>query len=82
MIEPFVEAFPSVDLAHRDLSRGEQRPEQHRRGLRRRQDGLRLDPSLELFVQALDRVRRANRLPLAFREAREGEELVAGFLQT
>ena len=52
--EPFVEAFPSVDLSHRDLARGEQRPEQHRRRLRRRQDGLRLDPSLELFVQALD----------------------------
>ncbi len=36
---------------------------------------------VELLVQAFDRIRRADRFPLAFREAREGEELVAGFRQ-
>jgi hypothetical protein len=47
----------AVDFAHRDLTRGEQRPEQHRRGLRAGQHGLRLDAPLELFVQTFDRVR-------------------------
>src|SRR5882724_10611813 len=48
------ECLPSIDLAHVDLSRGKQRPEQHGCGVCRRQHGLRLDPSLELFVQPLD----------------------------
>jgi hypothetical protein len=44
----------------------------------RRQHGLGLDPPLELFVQSLDCIRCPDRFPLAFREAREGEQLVAG----
>ena len=40
-----------------------------------------LDPPFELFVQSLNRIRCADRFPLAFREAREGEEFVARFLQ-
>jgi hypothetical protein len=32
-------------------------------------------------MQSLDRIRRADRFPLAFREVREGEELVAGLFQ-
>jgi hypothetical protein len=46
--------LPAVDLAHGDLSGGGQRPEQHGGGLRRRQDGLGLDATLELFVQPFD----------------------------
>ena len=75
-------ALPSVDFSHRDLAGSQERPEQHCCRLRRREDGLRLDPSLELLMQAFDRVRGPYRFPLAFREAREGEELVAGLLQT
>src|ERR1019366_7221896 len=46
-----------------------------------RQHGLGLDPPLELFVQSLDCIRCPDRFPLAFREAREGEQLVAGLFQ-
>jgi hypothetical protein len=69
------EALPAVHLAHRDLAGNQQSPKQHGRGFRGRQHGLRLDPSLELLLQSLDRIRRADRFPLAFREAREGEGL-------
>src|SRR5258705_846673 len=50
------EGLPTINLAHVDLSRGQQRPEQHRSGVGRRQNGLRFDPSLEFFVQTFDRV--------------------------
>ncbi len=50
------EGLPAVDLTHGDLPRRQQRPEQHRRGFRGRQHGLRLDATLELLVEALDRV--------------------------
>jgi hypothetical protein len=46
----------------------------------RRQNGLRLDPPLELFAQAFDGIRASNRFPLALREAREGEKPVARFI--
>ena len=52
------EGLPTIDLAHVDLAGGEQRPEQHRSCVRGRQHGLRLDSSLELLVQPLDRPRR------------------------
>jgi hypothetical protein len=39
-------------------------------------NGLRLDPSLELFMQSLDRIRRADRFSLACRKAPENEELL------
>ena len=52
------EGWPAVDLSHGDLARGEQRPEQHGRGRRRGQDGLGLDPPLELLMQPLDRIGR------------------------
>jgi hypothetical protein len=32
-------------------------------------------------MQSLDRIRRADRFPLAFREPRKGDELVAGLFQ-
>ena len=54
--ELFGERLPPVDLAHADLAGSEQRPEQHGGGVGGRQHGLRLDPSLELLVQPLDRI--------------------------
>jgi len=39
------------------------------------------DPSLELLMQALDRVRCSRASPLARRQAGQGEEALAGFLQ-
>jgi hypothetical protein len=51
------EAPPTVDLAHLDLARRQQRPERHRGGLHGRQHGLRLDPSLELLMQAFNCIR-------------------------
>ena len=64
-----------------DLSGGEQRPEQHGRGLGLGQDGLGLDAAAELLMQPLDGVGRAGRFPLAGRQTREGEEPVAGFFE-
>jgi hypothetical protein len=75
------ERLPAIDLAHVDLSGSEQRPEQHGRGVGRRQHGLGLDPPLELLVQPLDGVGRPRASPLARRQAGEGEQPVAGFLQ-
>src|SRR6202008_2900087 len=42
---------------------------------------LGFDPSLELLMQTLDRVRCSRASPLARRQAGEGEEALAGFLQ-
>jgi hypothetical protein len=79
--------LPAIHLAHCYLSLCQESPEQHGGGFRAGQNRLRLDPALELLWQFLmvslsnhDRVRRADRLPLALWEAREGEELVARFL--
>ena len=59
------ERWPAIDLSHRDLARGEQRPEQHGGGVCRGQDGLGLDPALELLVQPFDGVGGPGTLPLA-----------------
>src|ERR1700752_4816347 len=50
------EGLPAIDLSHDDLSRRQQRPEQHGRGVGRWQDGLGFDASFELLVQAFDGV--------------------------
>ena len=76
------ERLPAIDLAHVDLTGGEQRPEQHGRRVCRWQHGLRFDPALELLMQPFDRVRGSRASPLARRQAGEGEQPVAGFLQT
>jgi hypothetical protein len=44
------ECLPSIDLAHVELSRGEQHPERHRGSVGRGQHGLSFDPLLELLV--------------------------------
>ena len=77
----YCERLPTIDFPHVDLPRGEQRPEQHRSSIGRRQHGLGFDPSLELLMQTLDCVRCSCASPLARRQAGEGEEAVAGFLQ-
>src|SRR6516162_6853843 len=65
--EFLTERLPSVDLAHGDLARSKQCPEQHRRGLGGRQYRLGLDAALELLMEAFDRVGGTRALPLARR---------------
>ena len=75
------ERLPTIDFPHVDLPRGEQRPEQHRSSIGRRQHGLGFDPSLELLMQTLDRVRCSRASPLTWRQPCEGEQAVAGFVE-
>ena len=77
----FGEGLPSVDLAHGDLAGGEQRLELHGCGFGAGQHGLCFNAALEFLMQAPDRVRGTDRLPLARRETREGEQPVASLLQ-
>jgi hypothetical protein len=51
-----MQGWPTVYFAHRNLAAGEQGPEQHASGLGAGQQALRLDPPLELLVQAFDGV--------------------------
>jgi hypothetical protein len=52
MIGPLLgDGVPAVDLGHRYLARGEQRPEQYGGRFRRRPAWSGLDPALELFMQ-------------------------------
>ena len=53
----------------------------HGGGIGRRQHGLCFDPSFELLVQPLNCIRGPRAAPLAWRQAGEGEQTVAGFLQ-
>jgi len=75
------QGFPAVDLSHDDLARCHQRPEQHWHGFGAWQDGLSLDAAAEFLVETLDCVCGPGRFPLAFWQAREGEELVSGLFQ-
>ena len=65
-----VPAFPNNKFQLWKASR-QQRPGQHRGSFAAGQHGLLLDPALELFVQALDRIRGPDRFSLAGRAARE-----------
>src|SRR5712691_5524183 len=71
----------AVDLAQPDLPRRHETEEQADGGVLGRQRPLRLDPSAELLIQALNGVRGSERLPLRLGETEEGEQLVAAFLQ-
>jgi hypothetical protein len=75
------ECLPTVNLAHGDLTGCQECPEQHRRRLRRRQHGLRLDTAFELLVQSLDGIGGACRPPLTLWQPGEGELPITGFLQ-
>ena len=67
---PLVDATAPADAIDQhveavlDLAGGEQRPEQHGRGVRRWQHGLRLDPALELLMQSLDGVGSTSATPV------------------
>ena len=73
---------PPVDPSHLDPPGGEQAKEEHLRGLGVGERPLSLDPPAKLPMQPLDAVGRAERLPLAFGEAVEGQQLVSGLQQT
>src|SRR6267142_3009803 len=72
---------PAVDPAQLDLAARHKAEEQDERGVFARQGALRLHAASEFSVKSLDRVCRAQRLPLHFGEGEEREELVAAFPQ-
>jgi hypothetical protein len=65
-----LERLPAVDLAHVDLSRRKQRPEQHGGGFGGQQHGLRLDPPLE---------REATTSPINFTPSNIAREITRSF---
>ncbi len=69
-----MQALPAIDFAQRDLTAGQQRPEQHAGGFGAVQHALDLDAALELLVQRLNGVGSADGLSLLWREAQEGEQ--------
>jgi hypothetical protein len=80
-LERVSEGLPAVDLAHDDLPRRQERPEQHGHRLGDRQDGLGLDTAAELLVEPFDGVGGPRRPPLLGRQAREREQAVAGLFE-
>src|SRR5213593_4489943 len=76
-----IELLVAVELAEAQLPRRRQTVQQEQRAVRRGQHRLRLDPPAELLDDALDDVGGAQPLPLAFREAVEREQLVAGLVE-
>src|SRR5260370_10644129 len=64
-----MQALPAVDLAQRDLTAGNERPEERASGFGARQQTLGLDAPLELLVQPFDGVGGSDRAPLARRGA-------------
>ena len=79
--ELVAERLPSVDLAHGDLTCGEQGPEQHRSSFGGRQNCLGLDAALELLMEPFDRIGGARTLLLAERQPGKREEPITGFLE-
>src|SRR6516165_5549431 len=73
---------PPVESAQTDLAADDETEEQHEGRVLGGQCALGLHASAELLVQALDHVGGPERLPLAFRELEEGEQLLAAFLET
>src|SRR5881296_2077091 len=76
-----IELLVAVELSEPQLSRRRQTVQQEQRAVRRGQHRLRLDPPAELLDHTLDDVGGAQPLPLAFREAVEREQLVAGLVE-
>src|SRR5262245_56171350 len=68
---------PAVDPAQPDLPARHETEEQYDGGVFTRERALRLHPAAEFFVEPLDDVCGAQRLPLPFREPEEGEQFVA-----
>src|SRR6266542_1645827 len=76
-----IELLVTVELPEPQLPRRRQTVQQEQRAVLRRQHCLRLDPPTELLDHALDDVGGAQPLPLTFREAVEGQQLVAGLVE-
>src|SRR5437899_9713190 len=74
--------LPALEFAEDDLAGGDQAVEQGECRVRRGKAALRLHPTPELQMKALDAVRRAPTLPLAPGVAEEGEQLGPRLLQT
>src|SRR5258708_7396755 len=72
---------PAVDPAQLDLPARYEAEEQDDGGVLTRERALRLYPAAIFFVESLDDVCGAQRLPLPLRESEEGEEFVAAFPQ-
>jgi hypothetical protein len=73
---------PTVDRAQLDLTAGHETEEQHDGHVFARQRALRFNLSAKFLVKPLNRIRRAQRLPLGLEEDKEREQLVAAFSQT
>jgi diketogulonate reductase-like aldo/keto reductase len=66
--------LPAVHRSHRDLARSQQSPEQHRRGFRRGQHRLGLDPPLEAALthaEAREKVKANPHLTEAIKHLKE-----------
>src|SRR5262249_41275503 len=71
----------AIERSQFDLAAAEQSEEQQHDGILPWKTRLRLRAPAELLVDALEGVRRTQRLPLRAWKAQKGEELVAGLLQ-
>jgi hypothetical protein len=63
------------------MTAAQQTKEQQEDGLLPRQARLGFGPASKLPVDPLERIRRAQRLPLQLRKAEKGEEIIAGLVQ-
>jgi len=68
--------LPAVDLPQLDLPARYEAEEQYDGGVFTRERAMRLYPAAKFFVEPLDDVCGAQRLPLRFREAEEGEQFL------
>lgn len=66
-----------IDLPQLDLSPGDQAEEQNQRGVLRGERALRLHGPTAFFIEPIDHVGDAQRLPLRLREGEEDQQLGA-----